>query len=184
MPNHCEFKGWSTRNDYLQTINYLSGAKYNGNANLELYAYYMCEQSIKFDARGGTIVSYEPAFGTKVNINQATYTKKQYSETLFNKMVIGSSEDEFVVTKSGYTFRGWSEDASCNSVKQLGNIYIDGNATSKTLYACYNKTSNSGNTDNVDKNPQTGSIAIFIIWVIGIVAVVYSAWYFRKLRNN
>lgn len=33
-------------------------------------------------------------------------------------------------------------------------------------------------------NPQTGSIAVFIIWVIGIVSVVYAVVYFKEIKNE
>lgn len=33
-------------------------------------------------------------------------------------------------------------------------------------------------------NPPTGSIAIFIIWIIGIFSVVYAVVYFKELKNS
>lgn len=42
---------------------------------------------------------------------------------------------------------------------------------------------NSNNND-VNYNPQTGAIAIFICWIIGLASIVYSVWYFRKVKEN
>ncbi len=39
--------------------------------------------------------------------------------------------------------------------------------------------SNDGNPSTVD-NPQTGTVGIIIAWVVGLSAIVYSLWYFKK----
>ena len=45
-------------------------------------------------------------------------------------------------------------------------------------------TPNSSNpsSSNVDKNPQTGSVAIFIVWVIALGMLVYSFIYFKQSK--
>lgn len=40
-------------------------------------------------------------------------------------------------------------------------------------------TNNSNNT-NTSNNPQTGTVGIIIAWVVGLSAIVYSLWYFKK----
>ena len=37
---------------------------------------------------------------------------------------------------------------------------------------------------NVSENPGTGEITIFIMWVFGFAAVVYSFWYFKKIKES
>ena len=38
--------------------------------------------------------------------------------------------------------------------------------------------------NNVSKNPGTGEITIFIMWVLGLATIVYSIWYFKRIREN
>ncbi len=38
--------------------------------------------------------------------------------------------------------------------------------------------------DNVTENPVTGSIAIFIVWVITLVVIIYGCWYIKRLRTS
>ena len=45
-------------------------------------------------------------------------------------------------------------------------------------------TTPSGGNNNVNNNPQTGAVAIFVIWVIGFATIIYSVWYFRKIKEN
>lgn len=37
---------------------------------------------------------------------------------------------------------------------------------------------------NVSENPGTGQIAIFVVWTIALASIVYSIWYFRKIKSN
>ena len=39
-------------------------------------------------------------------------------------------------------------------------------------------------SDNVETNPPTGDIAIFVVWVLAAAAIVYSVWYFKQVREN
>lgn len=42
----------------------------------------------------------------------------------------------------------------------------------------------SSSSEEIITNPQTGEIAIFIMWVIAFGAICYSFWYFKKAREN
>ena len=42
--------------------------------------------------------------------------------------------------------------------------------------------SSNPSSSNVDKNPQTGSVAIFIVWVIALGMLVYSIVYFKQSK--
>ena len=37
---------------------------------------------------------------------------------------------------------------------------------------------------NVDENPKTGEITIFVVWVVAAMAIVYSIWYFKQVRES
>lgn len=43
-------------------------------------------------------------------------------------------------------------------------------------------SSTPSSSSNIDKNPPTGSIAIFMVWVIALGALVYSFFYFKQSR--
>lgn len=45
-------------------------------------------------------------------------------------------------------------------------------------------SSNNGSNTNVNGNPQTGSVAIFVTWIIGLFAIVYTFWYFKSVIKN
>ena len=57
-----------------------------------------------------------------------------------------------------------------------------------------NKPSNPSNPDNpsnpetpdenVDINPPTGEITFFIMWVIGLMVLCYSVWYFLRIKKE
>ena len=44
--------------------------------------------------------------------------------------------------------------------------------------------SSSSSSSNVTENPKTGEITIFIVWVVAVMAIVYSVWYFKKVKEN
>ena len=33
-------------------------------------------------------------------------------------------------------------------------------------------------------NPQTGEITIFIVWVVAVMAIIYSVWYFKRVKES
>ena len=43
-------------------------------------------------------------------------------------------------------------------------------------------SSTPSSSSGIDENPQTGSIAIFMVWVIALGALVYSFFYFKQSR--
>jgi len=48
----------------------------------------------------------------------------------------------------------------------------------------YEKVNDSNCKQNVTVNPQTGEIAMFLIWIIAFSAVGYSVWYYMKSRKE
>ena len=92
--------------------------------------------------------------------------------------------------KSGYTFAGWGSSDGCTS----GSLSAFTVSSNVSRYACWTKNStvepsddsepSSEPSSNVDENPQTGQIAMFIVWVVALAAIVYSVWYFKKVRES
>ena len=83
------------------------------------------------------------------------------------------------LTDSGYTKRD----------KTKSNCYLNGggnggggnNSTvTPTTTPTTNATTTPTEKPNTSNNPQTGTVGIIIAWVIGLSAIVYSLWYFKK----
>lgn len=92
-------------------------------------------------------------------------------------------------TKSGYIFKGWDTSASCTSGDK-DSLTLTKNTT---YHACYEEESNDepedvtpkpSDKDNVTENPTTGDIAIAITWFVGLLAVGYSFYYFKSVKEN
>ena len=47
-----------------------------------------------------------------------------------------------------------------------------------------NNDNNNNDDNNVTDNPQTGSLAIFICWVVALGTICYAVWYFRSLKKS
>lgn len=41
----------------------------------------------------------------------------------------------------------------------------------------------SSSSGNIDVNPPTGTMGIMLVWMIGIAAIGYAYWYFKKINN-
>lgn len=80
----------------------------------------------------------------------------------------------------------WTK-AECNAMDKDGycHVWDDNNNCCGVTEGdwCLNKDQPSDDS-NVDKNPGTGEIAIFLVWIIGMATIAYSIWYFRKLKQN
>ena len=88
-------------------------------------------------------------------------------------------------TKDGYTFKGWGS-SGCTDGWTGSRSGVSSNTT---YYACWvsNTPATSSKPDsggNVSSNPGTGPIAIAITWFVGIFAIAYSIWYFKKIKEN
>lgn len=45
-------------------------------------------------------------------------------------------------------------------------------------------SSTPSSSSNVDENPKTGSVAIFLVWIIALGTLVYAGVYFKQVREN
>lgn len=87
-------------------------------------------------------------------------------------------------TKDGYTFKGWGSSGCTDG--WIGNK--SGVSSNQTYYACWLSNTPAGTSKpsggNVSTNPGTGPIAIAITWFVGIFAIAYSVFYFKKIKES
>lgn len=162
------FVNWNTEADGSGT-SYNSGATYNGNDDLVLFAQWSANKyTIKYDANGG---SGAPSNQTK-----------EYGEDI----LLSSTKP----TKSGYTFGEWntSKDGSGTTYKP-GDSYTKDQSV--TLYAIWGKNKNgstdTGKTDKTDDEPvqvQTGNALILVALVTGLAALCYIFLYTKKMKTD
>ena len=74
-----------------------------------------------------------------------------------------------------------TENPSTNSPTSSGSSGGGGNNDTVTPTTTPTNTpTNNSNDSNTSNNPQTGTVGIIIAWVVGLSAIVYSIWYFKK----
>jgi len=74
----------------------------------------------------------------------------------------------------------WVTVKTCDTNGNAGNCTLsDGRVVKRS-----NLTEKDGCETNVDKNPQTGTTAIIIAWIVGILAIGYSFYYFRQTNKQ
>ena len=102
----------------------------------------------------------------------------------------GNSNTNSLTCLDGYTKEYWLSSDTC----KLGGACVNtGDECVRSFKGiCYktydatekcstNTTDSEGNTN---KNPQTGSIVIALVWFFGLAAVGYSFYYFKSLKQN
>ena len=47
-----------------------------------------------------------------------------------------------------------------------------------------NGSGGESNSESNDSNPQTGASSVIFVWMIGLMAIGYSVWYFKRSTNN
>lgn len=122
------FVNWNTKSDGSGT-NYASGATYNTNANITLYAIWKTNSS-----GGDTTTKYTVSY----NANGGSGTPSNQTKTQGTNLVLSSTKP----TRSGYTFVNWNTKGD-----GTGKSYVPGATYSTdanlTLYAIW-KTNASG----------------------------------------
>lgn len=73
-----------------------------------------------------------------------------------------------------------------HSSSSSSSSYVDGGGYDNPSTNTDDGYVDNGNDtdDNVTENPQTGQIAIFVVWSIALVAICYSVWYFKRIKEN
>ena len=109
------FKGWAT--SASGSVAYADGASYKMGTNslYTLYAVWEANNTLSFNANGGS--------GSMSNMTIPTDESKNLTPNAF--------------TKAGYTFKGWATSANGDVVYQNGANYTMGTNSSYTLYAVW-----------------------------------------------
>ena len=145
--NGYNFVNWNTKSDGSGT-NYASGATYNTNANITLYAIWKTNSS-----GGDTTTKYTVSY----NANGGSGTPSNQTKPQGTNLVLSSTKP----TRSGYTFVNWNTkgDGTGKSYAPGATYSTDANLT---LYAIW-KTNASGGpvtkkyTIKFDANGGTGT---------------------------
>lgn len=126
--------------------------------------------TISYNANGGTgtMASHTCTVGSTCTIKGNEFVRSGHK---FMGWTTNSNG-----TKDGYGWTGWS--GTWKAEYANGSHGISNNKL--ILYAMWDKTSTNQNTDT---NPQTGEITIFLTWIVGIAAIVYSVWYFKNMKH-
>lgn len=156
------FKGWSTSTSCTST----TGNSVTSISLTKNQTFYACWNedgySVTFNLDGGTLyinnIKTTTTKYTLASIDYSTYTAK----------------------KDGYNFIGWSTSStSCDDV----NVdEVETLTATKKLYACYEK-----NGTEIGENPNTGSSLLYMVYLIGVLALTYTCYYSYKLvkqKNN
>ena len=150
------FGGWYEDSALTKAV---SGTTYKPTADVTLYAKWTASSvksyTVTFNANGGKGAP-------------STQTKEENKE-----LVLSTTKP----TKEKYEFIGWNtkKDGTGTNYQPGGKYTANSDVT---LYAQWKET------QNVDKNPNTGDSAIFIILAIALTLGGYSYWYTKKSKES
>ena len=162
------FNGWGTG------LGCSYGLKENLTLSKELTEFYACYTKNSEQPKENTFVATFDANNGKLNGNLTLSCKA----TGTNCNVTGLPS----ATRDGYTFNGWGTTSNCSTGKK-SILTLSKNTT---YYACYTKNAveTPDDKENVTTNPTTGDIAIAVTWFVGLLAVGYSFYYFKNVKEN
>lgn len=186
-----EFTGWGS-SSCLTTVGY--GASYSAYHNFDNKSltasanYYACfrekktvEEPDKFDVNK---CNFSQEFTVTYDVN---YKNCKYINIGYNKSQSERTEANVKACciAKGWTWVGYNFNSSGNDyeycVKCGGSSPLPTSPSSPSIPSS-TPSSTPSSSSNIDKNPQTGSIAIFMVWVIALGALVYSFFYFKQSR--
>lgn len=101
-------------------------------------------------------------------------TSKECSGSLVN--TIGSANDCKAPTSGGTT--------GGTTPSNPTNPSVPGASTNPSTPSTGAPSSSVPTDGNITENPPTGAIAVFMIWIIGVASIVYSVWYFKRIKEN
>lgn len=186
-----EFTGWGS-SSCLTTVGY--GASYPANHsfdNKSLTAsavYYACyrekktvEEPDKFDVNKCNF-SQEFTVTYDVNYKNCKYINIGYNNSQSERT---EANVKACCIAKGWTWVGSNFNSSGNDYEycvKCGGSSPSPSSPSSPSIPSSTPSSTPSSSSNIDKNPQTGSIAIFMVWVIALGALVYSFFYFKQSR--
>jgi len=113
------------------------------------------EYTVTFNTNGGSLY----VNGNKTSTTKYTLTSLNYAN--------------YKAQKEGSKFTGWrTNTTTCDDAKTSGTIQLTANLS---LVACYEAESGG-----VTENPNTGSSLLYVVYLIGILALGYTGYYAYK----
>ncbi len=186
-----EFTGWGS-SSCLTTVGY--GASYSAYHNFDNKSlaasakYYACyrekktvEEPDNFDVNKCNF-SQEFTVTYDVNYKNCKYINIGYNNSQSERT---EANVKACCIAKGWTWVGYNFNSSGNDyeycVKCGGSSSSPSNPSSPSIPSS-TPSSTPSSSSVIDENPQTGSIAIFVVWVIALGALVYSFFYFKQSR--
>lgn len=178
--------GWHARNDIT------SKAACTGTGQTTT------KYTISYASGGGSgsMGSESVSKGSSYIIKSNSFTKTCYSFTGWSGSDGKSYSDGATIpnVSSDITLTAKWGDYSCGNTNHGSGGSGGGTVTPPSSNPSPNEPSSSDpsgevissrpSNENVETNPQTGNIAIFVVWVVAAMAIVYSIWYFKQVREN
>lgn len=192
-----EFTGWGS-SSCLTTVGY--GASYPAYHNFDNNSltasvnYYACyrekktvEEPDKFDVNKCNF-SQEYTVTFDVNYKNCKYINIGYNSSQSERT---EANVKACCIAKGWTWVGYNFNSSGNDYEYC--VKCGGGSPSPSSPSSPSNPSSPSipsstpssmpsSSSNIDKNPPTGSIAIFMVWVIALGAIVYSFFYFKQSR--
>ncbi len=186
-----EFTGWGS-SSCLTTVGY--GASYSAYHNFDNNSltasanYFACyrekktvEEPDKFDVNKCNF-SQEFTVTYDVNYKNCKYINIGYNNSQSERT---EANVKACCIAKGWTWVGSNFNSSGNDYEycvKCGGSSPSPSSPSSPSIPSSTPSSTPSSSSNIDKNPQTGSIAIFMVWVIALGALVYSFFYFKQSR--
>lgn len=170
------FKGWAVLNkNNCETKNYVDDRIFV-TQELTLYACW---------GEGEVYVQFNLDDDETLLVDGKETTKTKYEFEIDTDLNLGDYEAK----KEGFDFAGWSESkTSCDeTVLMKGSLSED-----LDLYPCWEEAEEeeddktSGKEDEeIDKNSQTGSTMLYIVFLVGILSLCYTVYYsYKAIKSN
>ena len=189
-PSGCGSNTWgyvtgACPNDYYQDSN---GCYYCNTKKC-----YICLGSSGSVESGGTYksASSNPGANCHVTSNSScsgTPSPKKYICTLTDnsKVCVTAYDSAWAGASLGETGTAciFDEDNKCNGGGTTTPDTPDNPDKPDNPTNPSSTPSTPSNPSNVEDNPKTGSVAIFIVWIIALGTLVYAGVYFKQAREN
>lgn len=179
---------------------YSSGCKsdtFNCDSNVATTSNcYICLGTSGSVSTGGTYKQSTSSPGTNCHLTSSTTCSgtpvaKKYECTLTDKskVCVTAYDSAWASAYVGETGTSCKEVTSCTSTPGGGNT--GGGGTTTPSSSSSSKPSSSSSltgpgsptpSSNVDDNPRTGSVAIFMVWIIALGTLIYSFVYFKQSK--
>lgn len=148
---------------------------------------YICLGTSGSVSTGGTYKQSTSSPGTNCHLTSSTTCSgtpvaKKYECTLTDnsKVCVTAYDSAWASADVGETGTSCKEVTSCSPTP--GGGPTSGGGTNPPSSSSSSSTTLSSSSSNVDDNPKTGSVAIFIVWVIALGTLIYSFVYFKQSK--